>query len=95
MGVGVQSERSARMSKLLGHNLRRDSNCEGKSGKCVAEIIEPDVWQTSLSQKRLEMLLDQVFLDDRFATHGSKDQIREYRGALRPSLIRPAYQLAG
>src|ERR1700730_7402951 len=91
--VCVQGERGARMSKLLGHYLGSDPNREGKSGRCVAEIVQPDVRQTSFSQERFEMLLDQVFLVDRFATRGGKDQFSEYCVARRPSLIRPAFQL--
>src|ERR1039458_8796891 len=91
--VGVQGERGARMSKLLGHYFRRDSNRQRKGGRCVAKIVESNVRQTSFSQERFEMLLDQVFLVDRFATRGGKDQISEHGVARRPSLIRPALQL--
>src|SRR5712692_7089731 len=91
--VGIQGECGARMSELLGHYFRRDSNRQSKSGKCVAEIVQPDVRQTSFSQDWFEMLLNQVFLDDRFATRGGKDQIGKYRGARRPGLISPAFQL--
>jgi len=76
--VGVQGERGARMSKLFGDYFWRDSDRQGKSGGCVAEIVEPDVRQTSFSQEWFEMLLDQVFLVDRFSTRGRKDQISEY-----------------
>jgi hypothetical protein len=66
------------MSKLLGHYFGRDPNREGKSGGRVAEIVEPDVRQTSFSQEWFEMLLDQVLLVDRVATRGGKYQISEY-----------------
>src|SRR5258708_26894168 len=91
--VGVQSERGVRMSKVLGDYFRCDSNRQRKSGRCVPEIVQPDIRQTSFSQERFEMLLDQVFLVDRFATRGGKDQFSEYRFARRPSLNRTAFQL--
>jgi len=94
VGLGVLGERSARMSKLLGHYFGRDPNRESKSGRCVAEIVEPDVRQTSFSQEWFEMLLDQVLLVDRFATRGGKDQISEHGVARRrPNHICPAFQL--
>src|SRR5712671_6346113 len=68
VGVGIKGERGARMSKLLGHHLGRNPDRESKSGRCVAQIVEADVWQTSFSQEWFEMLLDQIFLVDRFAT---------------------------
>src|SRR5579864_1520759 len=57
MGIGIQGERSGRMSKLLGYHFGRDPNREGKSGRCVAEIVEPDVRQTSFSQDCLKCFL--------------------------------------
>src|SRR5260221_13947353 len=76
--VGVQSEGSARVSKLLGHHLGCNPNRESKSGRCVAEIVEPDVRQTRFPQEWFEILFNQVPFVDGFATRGGKDQISEY-----------------
>src|ERR1700683_5339871 len=91
--VGVQSESSARVPKLLGHHLGCNPNRESKSGRCVAEVVEADVRQACLSQEWFEMLLDQVFLAGRFAARRGKDQISEYRVARHFGLTHPAFQL--
>jgi hypothetical protein len=43
------------VSKLLGHHLGCNPDRESKSGRCVAEIVEPDVRQACFSQEWFEM----------------------------------------
>lgn len=75
VGVGVQGERGARMSKLLGHYFRRDSNREGKRCGRMAEIVKTDVRQASFPQECFEMRFDQVLLVDWFAMSRVENQI--------------------
>jgi hypothetical protein len=43
----------------------------------VAQIVEPDIWQTSFPKEWFEMLFDQVFLTDWFAMSRGENQIGE------------------
>ena len=77
VGAGIQREGDAGVSELLGHQLWRNSDRKGKRRGCAAEIVKPDIRQTSFSQKWFEMLFDQVLLVDWRAMSRSENQIGE------------------
>ena len=77
MGIGIKREGSAGVSELLRHHLWRNSDRKGKRRGCVAEIVKPDIRQTTFSQKWFEMLFDQLLLIYWGAMSRSEDQIGE------------------
>ena len=89
VGVGIQREGGAGVSELLRHHLWRNSDRKGKRRGCVAEIVKPDIRQTSVSQKWFEMLFNQVLLPvDWRAMSRSENQIGERLGSARKQFHR-------
>lgn len=65
---------------------------EQQGGACVAQIVEPDIWQTGPLEERLERGSCEVAEVQRLATVGAKDQSAILH--VPPSLSRSAFWAA-
>jgi len=77
VGIGVKGEGYAGMAQPGGNHLGVNAGSEKKGRVGMAQIVKPNVLQTGLPKKGLEVLPNNVSFHERFAGMGRKYKAEE------------------